>query len=151
MCDFRKMVSEYKKFYDMVMEIHANPRAYDFSTVQRLDSEEDARVYMYILPLLCRLKKAPHKNLLSAVLPNDHRSTEAHYQKAVKLFKVFQKTRGKPISYCEMDRQNFYFGAVPSAVAKDIIKTNTACGLGRGDGRGYCDHNFDYTVIVCLR
>lgn len=75
----------------MVMEVHANPSAYGFSAVQRLDSEEEARVHMYIPPLLCGLKKTPHKNLLSAVLPDDRRSTEAHYQKAVKLAKSFPK------------------------------------------------------------
>ena len=81
------MALDYETFRGMVLSIVEDCSSFDFGRIPRLSSAQEARVFMYLLPLICGLKKKVWKMIFGALLPEGE-NIEAAHNKAKKLLAV---------------------------------------------------------------
>ena len=102
----RSMALDYETFRGMVLSIVEDCSSFDFGRIPRLSSAQEARVFMYLLPLICGLKKKVWKMIFGALLPQDA-NIEGAYKRATKLLFILKNT-SKRIVYCALNRRLFF-------------------------------------------
>ena len=141
------MALDYEAFRGMVLSIVEDCSSFDFGRIPRLSSAQEARVFMYLLPLICGLKKKVWKMIFGTLLPQEA-NIEGAYKRATKLLAGWKKISLR-VTHCGLDCRALCLGPTPAQVKKNLIACNKKCSLRIGK---CCGHKFDpkvRSIFVC--